>query len=86
MRNSVRTRVVRIGNSRGIRIPKIWVQQLGLGEEVELAVQRDRLIVRPARRPRQHWAEAFRSMAARGDDRLIDQPVPTVWDKAEWEW
>ncbi len=86
MPNVVKARVVRIGNSRGIRIPKVWVQQLGLGEEVELAVQGDRLVVRPARRPREGWQEAFRTMAAYRDDRLLDAPLPTKWDKKEWRW
>ncbi len=86
MSNAVRARLIRIGNSRGIRIPKVWVQELGLGEEVELAVHDGRLIVRPAHRPRQGWQEAFRAMAARQDDRLLDEPVPTRWDKDEWQW
>ncbi len=86
MANVVKARVVRIGNSRGIRIPKVWVQQLGLGEEVELAVQGDRLVVRPARRPREGWQEAFRAMAAYRGDRLLDAPLPTKWDKEEWQW
>ena len=86
MPNVVKARVVRIGNSRGIRIPKVWVQQLGLGEEVELAVQDDRLVVRPARRPREGWQEAFRTMAVHRDDRLLDAPLPTKWDKKEWRW
>jgi antitoxin MazE len=38
------------------------------------------------RPPREGWAEAFREMAERGDDRLIDEPTPTVWDAEEWEW
>jgi antitoxin MazE len=86
MPNTVRARLIRVGNSRGIRIPKVWVQALGLGEEVELAVHDGRLTVRPARRPRQGWPEAFRTMAARQDDRLLDEPVPTGWDKDEWQW
>lgn len=83
---AVKARVVRIGNSRGIRIPKVWLEQLEIGEEVELSVHKDRLTIRPARRPRQGWAEAFRRMAAQGDDRLLDQPTPTRWQAHEWEW
>ncbi len=86
MSNAVKARVVRIGNSRGIRIPKIWLEQLRIGEDVELSVQKDKLTIRPARRARQGWAEAFREMAARGDDHLLDQPTPTRWQAEEWEW
>ncbi len=86
MEKVVKARVVRIGNSRGIRIPKIWADQLGLDDEVELAVQKDKLVIRRAHRPRQGWEEAFRSMAERGDDHLVDESVSTRFDREEWEW
>jgi antitoxin MazE len=82
----LKAHIVKIGNSRGIRIPKVWLDQLGLAGEVELAMQPDRLVIRPARRPRQGWDEQFRAMAERGDDRLLDAETATEWDKAEWEW
>ncbi len=86
MSNTTKTRLVRIGNSRGIRIPKVVIEQLGLGTEVELSVHTDRLVVRSARRPRQGWAKKFREMHERGDDRMIDEFPPTTWDLEEWEW
>jgi len=84
--NTIRTRIVKIGNSRGIRIPKVVIDQLGLEGEVEISVQRNHLIVRPASRPRDHWDEQFRAMAERGDDQLLDTPTPTEWDRDEWQW
>jgi antitoxin MazE len=86
MEQRVRARVVRIGNSRGIRIPKVWLEQLNLGDEVELSVHKDGLIVRRMHLPREGWSEAFRAMAARHDDSLVDEPEPTEWDKKEWRW
>lgn len=86
MGNVVRARVIRIGNSRGIRIPKVLLEQLHLGEEVELEVGRKQLVIRPTRKPREGWDAAFRAMASRGDDRLLDQPAPTRWDQKEWKW
>jgi len=85
---SVTTRVVKIGNSRGIRIPKPLLDRLGLAEEVELAVEGDLLVIRPIRRPRDGWDEQFELMAKRGDDRLLDAEAPnlTRWDAEEWEW
>jgi len=80
------TRLVRIGNSRGIRIPKALIEQLGLADDVELSVQADRLVIRAARRPRQGWAKKAREMHQRGDDRMIDEFPPTTWDLEEWEW
>jgi antitoxin MazE len=87
MSTVVKTRVVKIGNSRGIRIPKLLIDQLGLGEEVELAVQERQLVVRPLHGPRDGWEEQFRLMAERGDDRLLDDVASTSqWDEEEWEW
>ena len=82
----VKTHLVKIGNSRGVRIPKVWIDQIGLSEEVELAVQPNQLVIRPARRPRQGWDEQFLDMAERGDDRLLDPDTTARWDETEWEW
>ena len=60
MSASLRTRIIKIGNSRGVRIPKLLLDQLGLDEEVELAVREDQLVIRPIRRPRYGWDEQFR--------------------------
>jgi antitoxin MazE len=84
--NAVKTQVIKIGNSRGIRIPKLLIDQVQLGTEVEISVQRDQIIIRPTSRPRYGWDDRFRAMAERGDDRLLDKPVLTQWDKREWIW
>jgi len=84
----LKTRIVRMGNSQGIRIPKLLIDQIGLGQEVQVEVRADHLVIRAARQPRQGWEEQFQEMAKRGDDRLLDTgalPSPD-WDEAEWEW
>ncbi len=84
----MKTRIVQIGNSRGIRIPKPILEQTGMKGEVEIRVEDDTLIIRPARKRRAGWAAAFREMARRGDDALMDAPLPALssWDRKEWEW
>ncbi len=62
------------------------LEQLRLTEEVELEVLADQLIVRSAVAPRLGWEAQFEQMARQGDDRLLDEPIPTTWDEAEWEW
>jgi antitoxin MazE len=87
MSNVIKTRLVKIGNSQGVRIPKLLLDQLHLTGDVELEVQDDRLIVRPSSRPRADWAESFRQMAERGDDQLLDPDlVLTEWEATEWQW
>ena len=81
-----KTRIVRIGNSRGIRVPKILLDQAKLSDEVELHAEPGRLVVQAARRPRMGWAEAALAMSKQGHDDLLDQPIATRFDQKEWEW
>ena len=87
MQSVLRTRVVKIGNSQGIRIPKPIVDQFNLGEEIELLSQDGLLVIRPAHQPRANWDVQFVAMAAHGDDRPLDKAVPASdWDDEDWEW
>ena len=83
---AIRTRLIKIGNSQGIRIPKALIEQVGLGQDVEVEAQDGQLVIRPVRHPRAGWEAEFRTMAARGDDRLLDAETPTRWDETEWHW
>jgi antitoxin MazE len=83
---ATRTRIVRIGNSRGIRVPKALLDQAQLPEEVELYARRGRLVVRGARRPRTGWAEAAKAMRERAHDALLDAPTATRFDEEGWTW
>ena len=83
----MKTRIVRIGNSQGVRIPKLYLEQSGLGEEVLLEVHANEIVMRSARPPRHGWAEAAKAMTARGEDKLLDEGFShTSWDEEEWEW
>jgi len=72
----MKTRIVRISNSRGVRLPKPLLDQTGLSDEVEVEVHGNHLIIRPVRAPRAGWAEACAVMAAAGDDQLLDPDLP----------
>ena len=84
----MKTKIVKIGNSRGIRIPKPLIAQAGIQDEVEISLEDNRLVIIPAGHPRSDWAEAFRAMASRGDDSLLDNvgAMGTIWDEEEWKW
>ncbi|MDP3148286.1 MAG: AbrB/MazE/SpoVT family DNA-binding domain-containing protein [Ignavibacteria bacterium] len=85
----MKTQVIKIGNSRGIRIPKSLLEQSGLGKEVDIEVREDELIVRSIDKPRKNWAEGFRAMAEQKDDTLLDvndSSIQNRWDKEEWDW
>jgi len=89
MSTIVKTNIVKIGNSHGIRIPKLLLEQIGLMGQVEVEAQSHQLVVRPiVKTTRQGWAEKFQEMAARGDDTLLDEEtfIASQWDKEEWQW
>jgi antitoxin MazE len=84
----MRARIVRIGNSQGIRIPKPVLEQTRLRDEVEIKVKDDQIVLSPISEPRAGWAEAFREMAHHRDDEILDAPLRslTSWDVEEWDW
>ena len=86
METVLKARIIKIGNSQGIRIPKAWLDQLNFGEEVELIVQPDQLVIRSPHSARHGWKQQFAAMAQQGDDALLDSYTPTEWDKADWKW
>ena len=81
-----KTRIVRIGNSQGFRVPKALLEQAQLPAEVELYAEPGRLLVRAARKPRAGWAAAAKLMHIDAADRLLDQPTATRFDDKEWQW
>ena len=82
----MKTRLVRIGNSRGVRLPKAIIAQAGLTEEVELGVRDGAVVIARISSARLGWADAARQMCQRDEDLLLDPPVPTLFDEKEWEW
>ena len=82
----MKTRLVRIGNSRGVRLPKPLILQAGLTEDVELQVREGAILIASAGRPRAGWAEAARLGHERGDDRALVGGSTSRFDADEWEW
>lgn len=84
----MKTNIVRIGNSKGIRLPKSVLEQCQLKDTVEIEVEGNALIVRPVRAPRGNWSQAFAKMAGYKDDTMFDQDAKsaTEWDRREWRW
>lgn len=82
----MRARLVRIGNSRGVRLPKPIIQEVGLKDEVDVRIQGGAVIIRPLGRRRAGWAEAARQLRKRGEDQLLDALTSTHFDEKEWRW
>ncbi len=84
----MRANVIKIGNSQGLRIPKTVLEQTGIVDAVEIEVEKNRIVIRPAENVREGWEEAFKAMAENRDDRLLieDEPIEHSWDDEEWTW
>lgn len=84
----MRTKVIKIGNSRGIRIPKSIIEQSGLNDEVELEVRNNQIIIKSiSTNKRENWDLLFKKMAQNKDDILLDADAlagQTIWDNNEW--
>jgi antitoxin MazE len=79
----MRSRLVRVGRSRGVRIPESLLARVGISDEVELRVEGGSLVISPVAEPRAGWAEA---VAKYGPSRLVDLQEATRFDCTEWVW
>jgi antitoxin MazE len=83
----MRARVIKIGNSQGLRIPKSVLDQTGITDDVEIEVEKNQIIIRPVKNVREGWDAAFKIMGEKGDDKpIIDDSVSHSWDEEEWQW
>jgi antitoxin MazE len=84
----IKSKIVRIGNSQGVRIPHFLLQQLHLANEVEMSIQDDQLIIRAARKPRQDWDARFSRVLPAEEDSPEEEKFPQLsdWDGTGWTW
>ncbi len=83
----MKVKLISIGNSKGVRIPRAIIKACGFGEQVEMRVSEGAVVLTPARNLREGWNRAFEKMAAAGDDALlVPESFAHEWDEAEWEW
>ena len=83
----MRARVIKIGNSQGLRIPKPILEQTGILEDVDIEVEKNKIIIRPVKNVREGWGVAFKIMGEKGDDKpIIEENISHSWDEEEWQW
>ena len=81
----MRLELTRIGNSRGIRIPKPLITQCGLGDVVELRVTPEGIVIAPHRAAREGWKQAFAASRSTESETLLD-PAANAFDGEDWKW
>jgi antitoxin MazE len=84
--NVIHTKIIKIGNSQGVRLPKAILEMSHIDHEAELYVDNGAIIIRAPKKARSGWKEAFAAMHAQGDDALLDEDTPTEWDAEGWAW
>jgi antitoxin MazE len=85
----MKTKLIRIGNSQGVRIPKPFIEESGLSEEIEMILEDNKIVLRSAEDTRKGWDESFAEMAKQNDDFLFDKEDvqrSSEWDETEWTW
>jgi len=82
----MKTQIIQIGNSQGIRIPKVLLEDSRITGEVDLELHPDGILIRNAQKPRSGWDDAFKAMAENEDDEIMDDNSPTAFEKREWQW
>lgn len=76
--------LVPIGNSRGIRLPKIILERLSVKNKMEMEVTEKGIMLSPIKEsPREGWKQAFCDMHQNGEDILEEMPDSGDF---EWEW
>jgi antitoxin MazE len=82
----MKTQIIQIGNSQGVRIPKVLLQESGITGEVELELSQDGILIRNISKPRAHWDAIFRSLQESENDVSLDPVHSADFDTRRWQW
>jgi len=82
----MKTKLVPIGNSRGVRIPKTMIEEANLIDDVEVKIRDGSIIISSLERTREGWSEFAKELHKRGSDKLVLKETETKFEKNEWNW
>jgi antitoxin MazE len=82
----MRSQIIQIGNSQGIRIPKMLLEDSRITGEVELELHPDGILIKNVKKARSGWAEAFKKMSENDDDELDSSVIASEFDQQKWQW
>ncbi len=77
--------VIKIGNSKGIRLSKALIEKYNIKDTVELILEKGHIVLKPLSTPRKGWEKAFKEMSENGDDRLLFDDVFEDENLEEWK-
>lgn len=76
--------IIKIGNSKGLRLSKDILTQYNIKDKVELILEKGYIILKPKSEPRKGWDKAFKQMHRNNDDHLLMDDVFEDEDFEEW--
>jgi antitoxin MazE len=82
----MKARLIQIGNSRGVRLPKPLIEEAGLDIEVDIRARKGEIVISPLGKPRSGWEAAARRIRELKADVLLDRETPTTFDRNDWQW
>ena len=82
----MKAKLVQIGNSRGVRLPKPMIEKARLRDDVDIHVIEGSIIITSNLNPRNSWADSAKRLHDQNGDVLLDQANSTAFDETEWKW
>ena len=81
-------KVQKIGNSKGIILPKQIMKMCSIEEEVSISVENNHIVIMPSNKPRANWEAQFKAAIANGEkpDNDFSEGMENDFDKNEWTW
>ena len=76
--------IIKIGNSKGFRLPKTLIEKYNIKDKVEIILEKGYLIIKPVSSARKGWENAFKEMNENGDDQLLFDDIFEEENFEEW--
>ncbi|MDH5721048.1 MAG: AbrB/MazE/SpoVT family DNA-binding domain-containing protein [Spirochaetia bacterium] len=82
----MKTKLVDIGNSKGVRIPKSFIEKCRLENELDIDIVEDSIVIKKSSpNVRNRWSDSFKEMNKNDDDISLVENLSDKFDN-DWEW
>lgn len=78
------TAIIKIGNSKGLRLSKTILEKYNIKDKVEIILEKGQIVLKPIASPRSNWEKEFKKMNENGDDKLLMNNVFEDENLEEW--
>lgn len=85
MKRDLKVDLIKIGNSKGIRLPSWLIDTVGFGKTINMHIENNKVVLSPDTSTRESWDQAFEK-ASKEEEMIIDDSLGNAWDNEEWTW